>query len=318
VVPFLIVVAPQGALAAVVGSFRPPVPKARVVAACYSATAAVGLLLFSSDALKDHRKRQAETFSDTRDWSAFEAALDPWPFPAPEEALAAVGAACVDDRLPPLEVFTTVALRSKVHPTLLTIVAALCGAEYTRWALAHGGSVVPKHDLAPSPLAYARDDETFKLLRASGATVDQRDAAFPKDATPVFYAYNAAAVRRLRQAGANVFFVDADGNTALHGSSWTTCELWCRTVLARHTDASIVSELLALGLEVDAKNAEGETPLCWHYQDPETLRVFLRHGANPYAKDSYGRPLIENLNASSIAKLRAEGLLPDRPAEAAP
>ena len=168
-----------GALAAVVCSFPPVVPKARGIAAVYGVLALIALLVFSSNIWDKHRAAQADVLVSTPDWSEFESALDPWPFPVPSAALLAIGNACLVDRVPPLDLFIRVARGSDAHPTLLTLVAALCGADHTRWALAHGGSVVPKHDLAPSPLAFARDDRVFAMLRAAGASVEQRDPRSP-------------------------------------------------------------------------------------------------------------------------------------------
>jgi len=104
----------------------------------------------------------------------------------------------------------------------------------------------PEHDEAAIILAAKfADVEIVNLLLAAGAKIDARD---DQGRTALFFAeVGSEAFVRLLAAGADINAVDQDGNTILMNRVW------------RSASVAEVEELLRLGVNPDARNADGES-----------------------------------------------------------
>ena len=121
-------------------------------------------------------------------------------------------------------------------------------------------------------LVEYNDMKQIRWLVEQGASLQVRDR---KGQGVLHKARDGAMVRFLLRRGADPLVVDNEGNTPLHMSA--VC-----------SDAEAVEALLQQGLEVNARNADGETPLFASYGGRAT-DVLLRHHADVHARDSRGR-----------------------------
>ena len=117
------------------------------------------------------------------------------------------------------------------------------------------------------------------------AQTEVADAAMRRDA---------AEVRRLLQAGADVKASQADGATALHWAAY-------------HGDASLASLLLDAGADVAAANRNGSTPmwLAASRGDAQVIKALLDKGADANEELPLGRrPLMLAARAGSVDAVR--------------
>lgn len=114
--------------------------------------------------------------------------------------------------------------------------------------------------------------------------------------TPLHLAAAAGAddcIRLLVRAGAYLNAVDEDGENALH---WAT---------RQEEHESTLKLLLHLGVDKNAKNYAGETPLhlaacCGH---TKFVRVFLASGANIFETDYEGNCILQEAKASGFTEI---------------
>lgn len=120
-------------------------------------------------------------------------------------------------------------------------------------------------------LVDRNDMEQVRWLVELGAGLQARD----RQGQGVLHkACTGAMVRYLLDHGADPLVVDNEGNTPLHMS--TVC-----------SDAEAVELLLQHGLDVNARNAAGRTPLFASY-DGSATSVLLQHHADLHARDRLG------------------------------
>ncbi len=172
----------------------------------------------------------------------------------------------------------------------------------------------------------ATANEVAKCL-AAGAKPMARDEARRTSLHLAVILANAAAVKELLDAGADVNASGADGYTPLHIAAQSTKGLAVITVLldagadvnarnkkgqtALHIAAradknpAIAAALLDAGADVNARNGLGDTPLheaARYSEEPAVITIFLDAGADVNASDAYGlTPLHWAAGAGSAA-----------------
>lgn len=150
-------------------------------------------------------------------------------------------------------------------------------------------------------------------LIAAGANIDVQDLQFGKTALieAVWRGHIDVAVA-LIAAGANVFIKDDNENTALIGSIWgghteislaliKTCKEKCAIdvqyfeiilmAAAKRGQTEVAMALIAVGIDVNAKDALGKTALFGAVKNcySETALALIAAGADLYAKTSRGK-----------------------------
>ncbi len=179
--------------------------------------------------------------------------------------------------------------KAKTGFTALMIASAYLGtSESVKLLLEHGAEVNPGKEVMfnASPLFYASmtgDREVLTLLLARGADPNRMMNVLGAFPTPPLIAAasiaNAATIKTLLAAGADVRLKDPDSMTALH---------WA--VIAHHPE--VVKALLQAGADVNAVDRFGFTPLLYaatiDFGDAETATALLKGGADPTVKDKNG------------------------------
>jgi ankyrin repeat protein len=112
---------------------------------------------------------------------------------------------------------------------------------------------------------------------------------------------NLATVETLLRHDARIGVVDEDGQSVLHAA-----------VESGATDApAIVTRLLALRADLDARNIWGQTPLHWAaWHDAKTIPMLVGAGASLEAMDRTGRTPLLVAHGDGIAALLAAGANP--------
>ena len=153
-------------------------------------------------------------------------------------------------------------------------------------------------------LHLAESAEMVKLLKERGANVNIRakQGITPlhrivdrEDISPFGRSF---ILEALLDSGADIHAQDEDGNTPLHEAS--------SNGLGRFWFKNMVKTLLARGANVHAVNKNGETPL-HEATNADTRKILLNAGADPNAKDRYGRTVLHGW-LSSVDELLEAGV----------
>ena len=159
-------------------------------------------------------------------------------------------------------------------------------------ALIKDGADVKVKDVRGNTLLHRfRDDaEMTDALVKAGADINAKN---DEGSTPVFYITNVDALNKYKELGADLKVSDAHGNTLLHKEG---------------VSAAMLEALLAAGLDINAKNDEGRTPI--FFASDDVLQAFIDHGADVKVADSQGNSLLHrpHLTAARIQTLTAAGL----------
>jgi ankyrin repeat protein len=149
-----------------------------------------------------------------------------------------------------------------------------------------------------SPLLFASmsgDLEAVSLLLSRGASANPRSN--PSGDSPISEAItfgHAAVVRALIQAGAKTDLVERTGVNLLHWAAITN-------------RADVVAELAKAGVDVNAIDEHGYTPLMYaatiDFGDTATLRALLAAGADRRVKNGAGRTALQQARRLGNAQL---------------
>ena len=171
-----------------------------------------------------------------------------------------------------------------------------------------GLNVNQKNKEGRTPIFYANNLDAYKYLISEGADIKAKDnhqntllhAALnvdvlsylsgqgldinaPNDVgqTPVFFANSADALKFYIDHGADVKVIDKHGNSLLHSN----------------VDARLM--LLNYGLDIHAKNDEGQTPLFFvDLNRTDVLSAYIEAGADINARDKHGNTIVHYQFAS--------------------
>lgn len=141
-----------------------------------------------------------------------------------------------------------------------------------------------------SPLHTAvlwKNTQIVKLLLSSGADVHGA-GGYP----PIIIAPNMEIYNILIKAGASPYTKGPDGRTCLMGA-------------AAFGDVKIITELLRLGLEVNAQDDYGITPLMYaiNSEKEEKVKLLLEHGADVSIVSKYGETAMKIAKRRKIKKI---------------
>jgi ankyrin repeat protein len=170
--------------------------------------------------------------------------------------------------------------RSSCERTPLYIASEEGHLEFAEWLLDSGAdmNVHGSHQRAPLHLAATRGRlDLVQMLLNRGAEVQARGGYSPQE-PPLFSAVeggNPDVVRLLLDHGADAHIRDIGNNNALH-------------IAAIHAHLEVAQILLALKLEVNARDASAETPLHRALpvsRKPDFVRLLLDHGADVHIRD---------------------------------
>lgn len=133
--------------------------------------------------------------------------------------------------------------------------------------------------------ATARQPNLCRYLIELGVDIEACDE---KVDTPVFYAVRGGlddVFRAFKDAGADLYIRDEEGNTLLH----MVCQPGCDD-----DEAAITRQLIEAGLEVDAVNWDGCTPLSLACEagHMDRVRVLVDAGADIHTRDRVGGTLL--------------------------
>ncbi|MBK6005350.1 ankyrin repeat domain-containing protein [Ramlibacter ginsenosidimutans] len=181
--------------------------------------------------------------------------------------------------------------RNAQGQTALALAAALDDADAVDALLQAGANADARDAAGATPLMSARSGNVVRRLVASGADPDATDHA---GRTPLIAAAEAACaevVRTLIQVGADPERSDDLGSTALHHAAWRSGEPASDCLVA----------LLDAGCDADEESGNGATAVmvAAHAGNVDGVRVLLSRGANVDARDADGNtPLLFALDPS--------------------
>ncbi len=185
-------------------------------------------------------------------------------------------------------------------------VAAESGVpETVKVLLKHGAAVDTKNIDGQQPLLRTASEEAARLLLEHGADVNVADQA---GRTPLLHASpsNPALALLYLKAGARTDVQGTAGHSLLHYAVYGIGQ-------PKEGDTFLVlaNRLVALGLDVNAQDKKGNTPL--HFvasrTDPKAaIEFLLNHGANLYAKNAKGRTPLDVLRVDSDTRELAKTL----------
>ena len=165
-------------------------------------------------------------------------------------------------------------------------------AEVVQLLLDHGADPKARGEWNRTALMLANTAAKVKLLLAKGAEVDAKDEYGQTALMHAAERGNAAVAGALLDNGASVNLTDNKGLTALlyslddenmaHGDE-------AKTLPARRSEVAR-RILLAKGVDVNAANADGETPLirAIRLKNVETIKALLAKGADANRSDVFG------------------------------
>lgn len=143
--------------------------------------------------------------------------------------------------------------------------------------------------MGETALWWALDADAARLLLEQGLSVHDRDDS---GATPLFGNIRPEVAEVLLAAGADLFVRDNAGNTLLHG---TDARLGCWPLF------------LSAGLDVNARNKWGETPL--HCAEcAESVQLLMQHDADPTLRNNDGETPAEFWQEEENASFLADEL----------
>ena len=183
----------------------------------------------------------------------------------------------------------------------LTVAATYRGsAAALRVLLDAGASAEPPDDVKVrhTPIMFAAvsgDDGNVTLLLSRGAHANPRpNAAGDSPISEAITYGHAAVVRALIQAGAKTDLVERTGVNLLHWAAITN-------------RAEVVSDLVKAGVDINAIDAHGFTPLMYaatiDFGDTATLRALLLSGADRRIKNESGRTPLQQARRLGYAQL---------------
>lgn len=142
---------------------------------------------------------------------------------------------------------------------------------------------------------YADDSAMIDFLTEKGLDVNAKNN---DGISPIFLAQNVDILKKFIQYKADIKATDLHGNTVLH----------------RAVDAEMLDLILAAGVDVNAKNDEGKTPV-FYIKDTgesgvELLKKYIEKGADIKIIDSKGNSLLHHapLSKDWVEYLRKAGL----------
>ena len=183
-------------------------------------------------------------------------------------------------------------------------------AEVVQVLLDHGADPKARGEWNRTALMLANTAAKVKLLIAKGAEVDAKDEYGQTALMRAAEQGSAAVAGALLDNGASVNATDNKGLTALlcslddenmaHGDE-------AKTLLDRRSEVAR-RILLAKGVDVNAANADGETPLirAVRLNNVETIKALLAKGADPNRSDMFGDTAVTlayNSDDAEIPKL---------------
>jgi|GEM_PF-6840273 len=142
-------------------------------------------------------------------------------------------------------------------------------------------NITDSHGRTPLQLAAERGQmDNVKYLLAHGAKPDygKTDSRFPNALQTAVKNKNIELVKLFIEHGANVHVKTRDGFSMLH------------LAVAGKNNNEIISLLLDAGVEVDAPDSQGNTPLFWAVERAlmPNIELLMAHGANMYKEDKPG------------------------------
>lgn len=149
-----------------------------------------------------------------------------------------------------------------------------------------------------TPLFYAPDIDIVQLFIEAGADVTIRDRFGYVAPMEYLYENECACVEVLKamiDAGLDPFFQTEHGLTLLHFAP----------------NAAIARYLIELGLDVNAKDHDGTTPIISTAEYDDVVQVLIEAGADVNAQDSYGFTALmiaaDHINEASVKQLIQAG-----------
>lgn len=167
----------------------------------------------------------------------------------------------------------------------------ICGhyAEKLRLFVNRGVDVRLHGRMGQTALWWALEADAARFLLEQGLSVHDRDDS---GATALFGNIWPEVAEVLLEAGADLFVQDNAGNTLLHG---TDARLGCWPIF------------LSAGLDVNARNKWGETPL-YRAQCAESVKLLMQHGADPTLRNNDGETPAEYWQGEENASFPADEL----------
>lgn len=155
-------------------------------------------------------------------------------------------------------------------------------------AIKNGANVNALDKEEQTPLMWAAfknmNSKVITALLKAGADVNAKNN---KGSTPLMKAAggnpNPEVITTLINAGADVNAIDNRGSTPL-------------ILAAGNADPVVVAAFIKAGANVNARNESGYTPLMQavrYTRDSEAIKILLESGADPKAKDNYGKTVID-------------------------
>jgi len=123
-----------------------------------------------------------------------------------------------------------------------------------------------------------------RVLLAAGANLEASSVDFGTPLLRTAADGRTEVVRVLLDAGANPKARAGYGKSALHVVK----------------DPESCALLIARGAEVNARNAEDETPLMWQLDSPEVAPLLIKAGADLEARDRRGRTLRDRMKQTKL------------------
>lgn len=143
--------------------------------------------------------------------------------------------------------------------------------------------------MGETALWWALEADAARFLLEQGLSVHDRDDS---GATALFGNIWPEVAEVLLEAGADLFVQDNAGNTLLHG---TDARLGCWPLF------------LSAGLDVNARNKWGETPL-HRAECAESVQLLMQHGADPTLRNNDGKTPAEYWQEEENASFLADEL----------
>jgi uncharacterized protein len=144
-----------------------------------------------------------------------------------------------------------------------------------------GAEVNARDQEQMTPLHFAANSgkaEITELLIRSGADINARSN---QNWTPLHYgASNLEVTKKLIQAGADLTIQNHQG-TVIH---------------SQDIEPAVIQLLVDHGLDVNLRNAQGQTPLHVHRFQPTVVKVLLQEGANVNLQDAEGKTPLYDVN----------------------